>query len=138
MTPRFSVSASFVDYDRDGWLDLYVGNYLDYSIETNKKCFRPSGERDYCPPSAYPAQPDRLYHNNRDGTFTDVTARALAGGAFGPALGVVSRGFQRRRMARHLRRQRRSGEPAVDQPARRHLQEHGAAVGRGADRRRQG
>ena len=89
----FSVSASFVDYDRDGWLDLYVGNYLDYSIETNKTCFRPSGERDYCPPSAYRAQRDRLYHNNRDGTFTDVTARALVGGAFGPALGVATADF---------------------------------------------
>jgi enediyne biosynthesis protein E4 len=91
--PGFSVSASFVDYDRDGWLDLYVGNYLEYSIETNKKCFRPSGERDYCPPSAYRAQRDRLYHNNRDGTFTDVTARALVGGAFGPALGVATADF---------------------------------------------
>ncbi|MEP7305616.1 MAG: CRTAC1 family protein [Acidobacteriota bacterium] len=89
----FSVSASFVDYDRDGWLDLYVGNYLDYSIETNKRCFRPSGERDYCPPSAYRARRDRLHHNNRNGTFTDVTARALVGGAFGPALGVVAADF---------------------------------------------
>ena len=91
--PGFSVSASFVDYDRDGWLDLYVGNYLDYSLETNKNCLRASGERDYCPPSAYRPQPDRLYHNNRDGTFTDVTAKALAGGAFGPALGVVAADF---------------------------------------------
>ena len=89
----FSVSASFVDYDRDGWLDLYVGNYLDYSIETNKTCLRASGERDYCPPSAYRPRRDRLYHNNRDGTFTDVTARALAGGVFGPALGVVAADF---------------------------------------------
>jgi enediyne biosynthesis protein E4 len=89
----FSVSASFVDYDRDGWLDLYVGNYLDYRIETNKKCFRPSGERDYCPPSAYRAQRDRLFHNNRNGTFTDVTAKALVGGAFGPALGVATADF---------------------------------------------
>jgi enediyne biosynthesis protein E4 len=89
----FSVSASFVDYDRDGWLDLYVGNYLDYSIETNKTCLRSSGERDYCPPSAYRSRRDRLYHNNRDGTFTEVTARALVGGAFGPALGVVAADF---------------------------------------------
>jgi hypothetical protein len=89
----FSVSASFVDYDRDGWLDLYASNYLDYSIETNKTCLRSSGERDYCPPSAYRARRDRLYHNNRDGTFTDVTARALMGGVFGPALGVVAADF---------------------------------------------
>jgi hypothetical protein len=91
--PRFSVSASFVDYDRDGWLDLYVGNYLDYRIETNEKCFLVSGERDYCPPTAYRAQPDRLYHNNRDGTFTDVAGKALVGGEYGPALGVTAADF---------------------------------------------
>jgi enediyne biosynthesis protein E4 len=89
----FAVSASFVDYDRDGWLDLYVGNYLDYSIEANKTCLRSSGERDYCPPSAYRPRRDRLYHNNRDGTFADATASALVGGAFGPALGVVAADF---------------------------------------------
>jgi len=91
--PGFSVSASFVDYDRDGWLDLYVGNYLDYTIETNQTCFLITGERDYCPPTAYRAQPDRLYHNNRDGTFADVTARALVGGEYGPALGVATADF---------------------------------------------
>jgi hypothetical protein len=89
----FSVSASFVDYDRDGWLDLFVGNYLDYSIESNQECFLVSGERDYCPPTAYRAQPDRLYHNNRDGTFSDVTAKALVGGEYGPALGVTTADF---------------------------------------------
>jgi len=89
----FSVSASFVDYDRDGWLDLYVGNYLAYSIETNEKCFLVSGERDYCPPTAYRAQPDRLYHNNRDGTFSDVTGKALVGGEYGPSLGVTTADF---------------------------------------------
>ena len=91
--PGFSVSASFVDYDRDGWLDLYVGNYLDYTIEANQKCFLITGERDYCPPTAYRAQPDRLYHNNRDGTYADVTAEALVGGEYGPALGVATADF---------------------------------------------
>ena len=91
--PGFSVSASFVDYDRDGWLDLYVGNYLDYTIEVNQRCFLITGERDYCPPTAYRAQPDRLYHNNRDGTYADVTAKALIGREFGPALGVATADF---------------------------------------------
>jgi enediyne biosynthesis protein E4 len=89
----WGVSASFVDYDRDGWLDLYVGNYAQYDIKTDQKCTNMNGRRDYCSPSAYRAQRDRLYHNNRDGTFTDVTAKALVGGSFGPALGVVSADF---------------------------------------------
>jgi len=89
----WGVSASFVDYDRDGWLDLYVGNYAQYDIKTDQKCTNMNGRRDYCSPSAYRAQRDRLYHNNRDGTFTDVAAKALVGGSFGPALGVVSADF---------------------------------------------
>jgi hypothetical protein len=89
----FSVSASFVDYDRDGWLDLYVGNYLKYDIEQNEPCFLVSGQRDYCPPTAFRPQPDHLYHNDRDGTFSDVTERALAGGENGPTLGVTAADF---------------------------------------------
>jgi hypothetical protein len=92
--PGWGVSASFVDYDRDGWLDLYVGNYVQYDIKTDQKCTNLNGRRDYCSPSVYRAQRDRLYHNNRDGTFTDVTAKALVGGwSFGAALGVVSADF---------------------------------------------
>ncbi len=86
----WSVSASFVDYDRDGWLDLYVGHYVQYDINRDQKCTGVTGRRNYCPPAVYRPEPDRLYHNDRDGTFTDVTARALKGGPFGGALGVVS------------------------------------------------
>jgi hypothetical protein len=90
----WSVSAAFVDYDRDEWLDLFVGNYVYYSAERDKPCLHPVGSLvDYCPPSVYRAQPDRLYHNNRDGTFTDVTAAAGMGREFGPALGVTTADF---------------------------------------------
>jgi hypothetical protein len=91
--PAFSVSAAFVDYDRDGWLDLYVGNYVNYRIEADIRCISVTGGRDYCPPRTYRAQPDRLYRNQRDGTFVDVTAKVLVGGKFGPALGVVTADF---------------------------------------------
>jgi hypothetical protein len=84
----WSVSAAFVDYDRDGWLDLFVGNYLIYRVDADIKCRDLAGQRDYCPPSSYRGQSDRLYRNRGDGTFEDVSRRALAGGADGPALGV--------------------------------------------------
>jgi enediyne biosynthesis protein E4 len=91
--PGWSVSATFLDYDRDGWLDLHVGHYPSYSTTTDTKCISAKGVRDYCPPQVYRAQPSRLYHNNRNGTFTDVTGAAGMAGEFGPALGVVTADF---------------------------------------------
>jgi enediyne biosynthesis protein E4 len=89
----WGVSAAFVDYDRDGSLDLFVGNYLIYSIAGDIDCLSVTGQHDYCPPNSYRAQPSRLYHNRGDGTFEDVTSRALVGGAYGPALGVSTADF---------------------------------------------
>jgi hypothetical protein len=91
----WSVSASFVDYDRDGWLDLYVGNYLIYSLAGDVHCLSVTGQRDYCPPNSYRPQPDRLYRNLGNGRFQDVTSAALRGGAYGPALGVSTADFDR-------------------------------------------
>ena len=89
----WAVSAAFLDYDRDGWLDLYVGNYVQYEIGKDQPCVGLTGRRDYCTPAVYTPQADRLYHNERNGAFTDVTARALLGGVFGPALGVSTADF---------------------------------------------
>ena len=90
---EWSVSAAFVDYDRDGWVDLYVGNYVQYNLAMDKPCTGLAGRRDYCTPAVYSPQADRLYHNERNGTFKDVTAEALKGGSFGPALGVTAADF---------------------------------------------
>src|SRR5215467_6544620 len=89
----WSVSAAFVDYDRDGWLDLYVGHYLNWAPSLNTPCNGPSGKRVYCAPSVYVPQPSRLYRNNHDGTFSDVTVAAGMAGHFGPALGVATADF---------------------------------------------
>ena len=89
----WGVSATFFDYDRDGWLDLFVGNYLLYSLAGDIQCLSVTGRRDYCPPNSYRAQPSRLYHNRGNGTFEDVTAKALVGGAYGPALGASTADF---------------------------------------------
>ena len=89
----YGVPTSFFDFDRDGWLDLFVGNYLDYSLETHITCHNRSGPPDYCPPEVYRAQPNRLYRNRADGTFVDVTRSAGVARDFGPALGVATADF---------------------------------------------
>lgn len=90
---RWSVPATFFDFDGDGWLDLYVGNYNDWSYENNKNCLRVTGAEDYCGPRAYDPVTDRLFRNDKDGTFTDVTQRSGLLTAFGPALGVIAADF---------------------------------------------
>jgi hypothetical protein len=90
---NWGVSSAFVDIDRDGLLDLFVGNYLIYSIAGDIDCLSVSGQSDYCPPNSYRAQPSRLFRNRGNGTFEDVTSGALTGGAYGPALGVSTADF---------------------------------------------
>ena len=87
--PGFGVSASFVDYDRDGLLDLYVGHNVNYGLDNTIECSNVTGARDYCPPETYGGTPDHLYRNTGGGRFVDVSDTALVGGRFGPALGVA-------------------------------------------------
>jgi len=89
----WSVSASFVDVNRDGWLDLYVGNYIRYSLENNTPCFGTSGALDYCMPQAYQPLQDRLYMNRGDGTFADASVTSGITREYGPALGVSTADF---------------------------------------------
>ena len=92
--PGVAVAAAFFDYDRDGWLDLYIGYNVDYTLKNDTRCPNVAGVRDYCPPRAYGGQPDRLYRNVGGGRFVDVTAKALIGGTTaGPALGVSTADF---------------------------------------------
>ena len=89
----WSVSASFVDVNRDGWLDLYVGNYIRYSLESHTQCFGASGAVDYCMPVAYQPLQDRLYVNQGDGTFADASVKSGIAREYGPALGVSTGDF---------------------------------------------
>jgi hypothetical protein len=88
--PRWSTGATFFDYDRDGWLDLFVVNYVSFSRGMKRTCYAASSARDYCTPSVYPAASASLFHNNGNGTFTDVTARTGFARAAARGLGVLA------------------------------------------------
>jgi hypothetical protein len=85
--PHFGTGATWVDYDRDGKLDLFVGNYLK---------FDPNAKREYFSADAFPGpldyegDADRLFHNNGDGTFTDVSHKAGIDNPQGRAMGLTA------------------------------------------------
>ena len=115
---RWSTSASFVDYDADGWLDLFVVHYVNFGLDMKRGCFSAGSARDYCNPAVYDAVPARLLHNERDGTFSDVSARAGLRTVCRARPGGAGRGRQRGRVDRPLRGQRRRSQPSVAQRTR--------------------
>ncbi|MCG8459268.1 MAG: CRTAC1 family protein, partial [Holophagales bacterium] len=89
---ELSSSATFVDLDQDGKLDLYVVNYLRYTLATDKECTDMVGLREYCGPQSYDPEQDRLYRNLGNGRFEDISEAAGIDRA-GPGLGVVAGDF---------------------------------------------
>src|SRR5687768_2391654 len=87
---EWSTSTGFIDFDRDGFLDLYVVNYLDYRLSDNPYCggAKP-GHRMYCHPTMFDGVADRLYRNNGNGTFTDISKQAGIANPAGKGLGVA-------------------------------------------------
>jgi hypothetical protein len=75
---QWSTSAAWADLDGDGWPDLYLCHYVDWSLTGNHpRCIGFDGKRrDICPPGHFTALPHRLYRNNGNGTFTDVSKAA--------------------------------------------------------------
>ena len=86
---EFSTSAAWVDYDKDGHLDLVVGNYVQWTPETDLYCTLDGKSKSYCTPESYKGISVRLWHNRGNGTFEDVTQKSGLGDATSKTLGVA-------------------------------------------------
>lgn len=92
--PGWGTAAAFFDLDLDGDLDLFVVNYINWTPELEQDCYATAFHVTYCGPNVYDAPAmDRLYRNNGDGTFTDITFAAGINVAFGNGLGAVGADF---------------------------------------------
>jgi hypothetical protein len=93
-TGGWATSAGWFDYDKDGYLDLVVLNYIEWTPKNNIWCgeHRP-GYRSYCHPDNYKGQKIKLYHNNHDGTFTDVSEKSGVGIPEAKGMGLVLADF---------------------------------------------
>ena len=87
---EFSTSAAWVDYDRDGHLDLVVANYVQWSPETDIYCSLDGKTKSYCTPESYKGTSVRLWHNRGNGTFEDATAKAGLFDTTSKSLGVAT------------------------------------------------
>lgn len=93
-TSGWMSSAGFFDYDNDGKLDLFICRYLDWNFSKNKFCgSRVEGGRSYCHPDNFKPVSDYLFHNNGNGTFTDVSTSSHIAASPGKGLGVAFADF---------------------------------------------
>jgi enediyne biosynthesis protein E4 len=89
-TPAWSVAACWIDYDGDGFLDLLVSNYCDWAPGIDPVCGGlDAATREYCHPGKYRAQRSQLFHNNGNGTFTEVTAKQGLPDLLGKGMGIT-------------------------------------------------
>src|ERR1035441_7252302 len=113
----WSISAGWFDYDNDGYLDLLVVNYVQWSPEHEPACF--AGKiRGYCSPSGFEGEPSMLFHNNGDGTFTDVSEKSGIGKHVGKGMGVAFADYRSELFAVRFRRR---ALDAVPQQRRRNI-----------------
>jgi hypothetical protein len=85
----WSISSAWLDYDRDGCVDLFVGRYVKF--DPQYRAYYPADN--YPGPLDYAADTNRLYHNNCNGTFTDVTDKSGIGAYKGRTMGVTAADF---------------------------------------------
>ena len=87
-TRPWSISSGWVDYDNDGWLDLFVTNYVAWDPAKEPRCGT-ADQQFYCHPGQYRGLPNQLFHNNHDGTFTDVSLKSRIAAHIGKGMGVA-------------------------------------------------
>jgi hypothetical protein len=89
--PGWTTSACWLDYDNDGKLDLFLCSFVEFSLKNNVFCGdNKLGRRFYCIPRVFKPTPSLLFHNNGNGTFTEVSAGTDIQRSLGKALGVVA------------------------------------------------
>jgi enediyne biosynthesis protein E4 len=86
---EFSTSAAWVDYDKDGHLDLVVANYVQWTSETDLYCTLDGKSKSYCTPESYKGTSVRLWHNRGNGTFEDATQKAGLADPTSKTLGIA-------------------------------------------------
>ena len=91
----FSTSAAWVDYDRDGKLDLIIANYVQWSVKIDLFCSLDGVHKSYCTPESYKGASARLYHNLGHGKFQDVTRQAGLYDPTSKSLGIAILDYNR-------------------------------------------
>jgi enediyne biosynthesis protein E4 len=91
----FSTSAAWIDFDRDGLVDLFICNYVRWTAESDIFCSADGKRKSYCTPEAYPGATSWLFRNKGNGTFEDVTATAGLLDPTSKALGVTMLDYNR-------------------------------------------
>jgi hypothetical protein len=87
----WTTSAAWFDYDGDGFVDLFVGSYVPGALQSHRSCpADPEGPRSYCSPRSFGVSPGLMFHNNRNGTFSEVGRDSVIGSSGGKALGVIA------------------------------------------------
>jgi hypothetical protein len=86
---EFSTSAAWVDYDKDGKLDLVVANYVQWSMQRDLYCTLDGKSKSYCTPESYKGTSVRLWHNLGNGTFEDATKKVGLGEPTSKTLGIA-------------------------------------------------